>query len=145
MEITYDSIKPLIISEEAEGPMIKLKFKASNQESPLETVAYVATDQNEIMANLTMQIGKSVATNVAINAGSSMLGNAIGGIGGSLTKAAGSVAASEASAGMMNTGSMMNTEITEEKKQAAIVQAFTYLATYYKHNGTEWEYVQPGA
>ena len=42
MEITYDSIKPLIFAEETDGPMIKLKFKAKNQDTPLETIAYVA-------------------------------------------------------------------------------------------------------
>lgn len=145
MELTYEAIKPIILSEEIDGQMIKLKFKANNQDAPLETMAYVAPDQDEIMKSVGKSVGKSVATNIAINSAASALGSAIGGIGGSIARSAGSVAANQASSSMMNTDDLTKTEVTDEKKQAAVVQAFSYLSMYYEHNGTEWEYVQPGS
>ncbi len=143
MEITYDSIKSLIVSEEIEGQMIKLKFKATNQDSPIETIAMVMPDQDEIMKKAMMQAGKSAATGMAVNTAGNLLGSAIGGIGGAITSQVGSAAASQASSAAFNSDSLMQTEMTDAKKQAAIVQAFGYLASYYKHNGSTWEFVQP--
>lgn len=145
MEVTYASIKSLIVSEEVEGQMIKLKFKASNQDTPLETMAYVQVDQKEMMAKISKQMGKSVATSVGINMAASALGSAIGGVGGQVARSAGSVAGSAASSAAFDASKLTETDVTDEKKEAAIVTAFGHLSMYYKHNGTEWEYVQPTA
>ena len=145
MNITYDAIKSLIVSEEIEGQMIKLKFKAPNQEQPIESIAYVMPDQDEIMKKAMMQAGKSAATGMAVNTASNFLGSAIGGIGGAITSEVGSVAASQASSAAFNTDSLMKTDMTDAKKQAAIEQAFSHLAVYYKHDGTSWEFVPPTA
>jgi hypothetical protein len=145
MELTYESIESIIVSEEVEGMMIKLKFQAEGQDTPMETVAVVTPDQSEIMANAMKQAGKSAATNIGINMASSALGSAIGGIGGSIARTAGSVAGSAAAANSMDTEKMMQTDMTDEKRKAAIVQAFSYLQSYYKWDGSKWKYELPGA
>lgn len=145
MEITYASIQPLIVSEEIDGMMIKLKFQAAGQETPLETVAVVTPDQDEIMKKAMMQAGKSAAISTGASMASSALGNAIGGFAGSLVNTAGSMAGSHAASQSMNTESMMQTDMTDEKKQAAIVQAFSYFQVYYTWDGGKWVYKAPGA
>ena len=145
MEITYEKIKPLIISEEPQpdGMMIKLKFKAENQETPIESVAVVTPDQNEIMKNAMKQAGKSAAISAGTNMAANALGNAIGGVGGNIARSAGQVAGSAAASGSMDTSKMMKTEMTDEKKQAAIVQAFSHLQMYYKWDNGKWQFVPP--
>jgi hypothetical protein len=144
MEITYASIKPLIVSEEIDGMMIKLKFQAEGQETPLETVAVVTPDQEEIMRKAMMQAGKAAAINTGASMASSALGNAIGGIGGSIASTAGSMAGSHLASQSMNMDSIMQTDMTDEKKQAAIVQAFSYFQMYYAWDGAQWKYKVPG-
>lgn len=145
MEITYESIKPIIVSEEVDGMMIKLKFQAEGQDTPLETVAVVTPDQSEIMAKAMKQAGKSAAINTGASMASSALGNMIGGVGGSIARTAGSMAGSHAASKSMDTESMMQTDMTDEKKQSAIVQAFSYFQVYYKWDGSKWVYEVPGA
>ena len=145
MEITYASIKPIIVSEEADGMMIKLKFQAPGQETPLETVAVVVPDQSEMMANAMKQAGISAAANTGVNMASSALGNFIGGIGGSIAQTAGSMAGSAAVSQSTSSEKMMQTNMTEEKKQAAIVQAFSYFQAFYTWDGTQWKYAPPSA
>src|SRR3989338_5430152 len=140
MEITYASIKSLIVSEEVEGTMIKLKFQAPGQETPLETVAVIMPDQSEIMAKAMKQAAISAAANTGVNMASSALGNFIGGVGGSIASTAGSMAGSAAVSQSMNTGDLLQTEVTDEKREAAIVQAFSYFQGFYSWDGTQWKY-----
>jgi len=144
MEKTFESIRPLIVSQEEDGMMIKLKFKAANQDTPLETVAVVTPDQDEIMKNAMKQAGKAAAVNAGVNMAGNALGNMIGGVGGQITKAAGSAAASAASSSSMNMEKIMQTDATEEKKQAAILQAFEHLSMYYVWENDQWTYKVPG-
>lgn len=145
MEITYASIKSLIVSEEIEGNMIKLKFQAAGQQSPLETVAVVMPDQSEIMAKAMKQAAVSAAANTGVNMASSALGNFIGGIGGSVARTAGSMAGSAAVSASMNNDDLLHTEMTDEKREAAIVQAFSYFQVYYSWDGAQWKYAPPTA
>lgn len=143
MEITYESIKSLIVSQEVDGMMIKLKFQAEGQDTPLETMAVMTPDQSEITRNAMKQVGKSAATNIGINMASSALGNAIGGLGGSIARTAGNVAGRAAAQSSMDPSKMMQTEATEEKQQKAIVEAFKHLSMYYKWDGARWKYEIP--
>lgn len=144
MEPTYENIKSIIASREEDGMMIKLKFKADNQDAPLETVAVVTPDQDEIMKNAMLQAGKGAALSAGTNMAAGAIGNAIGGIGGDLAKAAGSVAGDAAAQSQMNMDKIIGTA-TEEQKEAAIVQAFSYFQMYYSWDGNKWVYQQPGA
>lgn len=144
MELTYENIKPIIASREEDGMTIKLKFKADNQDAPLETVAVVTPNQDEIMKNAMKQAGKGVALSAGTNMAAGAIGNAIGGIGGDIARAAGSAAGSAAAQSQMSMDKIMG-EATEEQKQAAIVQAFSYFQMYYEWDGSKWVYKQPGA
>jgi hypothetical protein len=145
MEVTYENIKSMIVSQEVEGMMIKLKFQAEGQETPIETVAVVMPDQDEIMKKAMAQAGKAAVVGAGVNMASSAIGNMIGGAGGAAAKMAGSAAASAASSKTMNVDKIMETDMTDEKTQAAIVTAFGHLAMYYKWEGNQWVYVQPSA
>ena len=145
MEITYDNIKSLIVSQEEDGMMIKLKFKAENQDTPMETLAVVMPDQDEIMKNAMKQAGKGAAISAGTNMAASALGSAIGGVGASIARSAGQVAGSAAASKSMNMDKIMNTDMTDEKKQTAIVTAFSHLQMYYKWDGTKWNYEVPGS
>ncbi len=145
MEITYENIKSLIVSQENEGMMIKLKFQAEGQETPLETVAVVMPDQDEMMKNAMKQAGKAAAVGTGINMASNALSGVIGGAAGQATRMAGSAAASAASSKAMNVDKIMQTEVTDEKTQQAIVTAFGHLSMYYKWEGGKWVYQTPTA
>lgn len=145
MEPTFENIKPLIISAEEDGMMIKLKLKAENQDTPLETIAVVVPDQDEIMKNAMKQAGKAAAINTGINMAGNAIGSAIGGIGGQVAREASQVAGSAASSNSMNMDKIIGTDMTDEKKQAAIVTAFGHLSMYYQWQTDKWIYVTPGA
>lgn len=145
MEITYQSIESLIQSHEIEGQMVKVKFKANNQDQAIETMAYVAPDQEEMMAEIKKQMAKSMATGVAGNIASSAIGNAIGGVGGQLAKTAGSAATSHLASNAIDPEKLMKTEMTDTRVQAAIVQAFQSLQTFYKFENGNWTYQAPVA
>jgi uncharacterized protein YcfJ len=146
MEVTYDSIKSLIVSQEPDGQMIKIKFKANNQDTPLETVAVVQMDPKELMKNVMKQTGKAMVANSAIKGATGAIGAAVGGgVGGAVADEAGRVAAGAVSQNLFDADKIMKQDITDEKIQKAIATAFSYLTMYYKHNGTEWEYITPTA
>ncbi|MEO9532499.1 MAG: hypothetical protein ABJG68_07790 [Crocinitomicaceae bacterium] len=144
MEITYENIKSLIVSQEEDGMMIKLKFKAEGQEVPLETVAVVVPDQDEIMKNAMKQAGKAAAVSAGTNMAAGALGGLVGGVGGQAIKGAGSAIGTAAASKSMDVNKMMQTDTTDEKKQAAIVTAFGHLSMYYKWENEKWVYVTPG-
>ncbi|MBK9191022.1 MAG: hypothetical protein IPM77_05605 [Crocinitomicaceae bacterium] len=48
METTFENIKSLIVSEVWEGNQVKVKFKASNQNDPIETMGIAMPTQEEI-------------------------------------------------------------------------------------------------
>lgn len=142
MEITYEMIKSLIKKEElVAGNQIHLEFCAKNQENPIATVAVIMPDQDELMKNITKQAGKQAAKNMAVNTITGKLGGLVGGIGGNLMNEAGS--------NMFNQGidanDMLKTEITPEKKEKAIVDAFKNLQMLFKFNEqtADWEFVTP--
>jgi hypothetical protein len=152
MEITYASIKPLIVSEEADGMMIKLKFQASGQTTPMDAVATITPDQKEMMNNQMKQVGKSAA----VSGGVSILGRflrmftgRIGGVGGMVANeasyAATNVTSTAINQKMMASNDPMKTEITPEKREAAIVAAFSQLSMYYTWDNGTWNYKAPGA
>jgi hypothetical protein len=152
MEITYASIQPLIVSEQADGMMIKLKFKAPGQETAVDAVAVITPDQKEIMNNTMKQAGKSAA----VSGGVSILGRflrmftgKIGGVGGMVANeasyAATNVTSTAINQKMRASNDPMKTEITPAKREAAIVAAFSQLSMYYTWENGAWKYSPPGA
>ena len=135
MEVTYESIKSLIKKEElVAGNQLHLEFQAKNQATAIPTVAIIMADPNEMKKNIAKQMAKSTVKNAAIN----QLGGLVGGIGGNLLKTAGKKVVNQNQDPM----AMMKTDITQEKKEKAIVDAFKTLISMYKFNEqtSEWEY-----
>ncbi len=138
MEITYQSIKPLIKKEElVNGNQIHLEFCAKNQETPTQTVAVVMSNESEIKKNVTKQVVKSTIKNTIINQIFNLLG--IRGIGRNLI----SSSANDILNKNQNTTSILNTDVTPKKKEKAIVDAFKGIMSIYKYNeqNAEWKYV----
>ena len=135
MEITYANIKSLIRKETVVGGnQIQLEFQANNQAAPLATVAVIIPDQKEIKKNVAKQAVKGAVKSTLINQLFNLIG--IRGIGRSVARTVTDNSFNK------QTSSMMKTEITQEKKEKTIVEAFKPFATMYKFNDqtSEWEY-----
>lgn len=141
MEITFESIKSLIVEETWNNNMVTLKFKASNQETPMETMGVAMPNQDDIMKKMTGEIAKSMASNIAINAGANALGNLAGVAGAGAMIGS---AANQAGLGyQMDTSKLMQTEVTEEVRQQTIVNAFKNFAAFYTFENNVWLFKNP--
>jgi hypothetical protein len=145
MNYTYKDIEPLIVSREVEGTMIKLKFQAPNQNEPIDSMAVVTPSQEEIMAKVKKQTAKTMAVSAGAGVAGSVLGSMIGGVAGSAVSSGASMAGSAASSQMMNSDDLMAVDMTEEKMQEAIVNAFAGMSPYYSLNNGVWEFTAPSA
>ena len=92
--------------------------------------------QDKIMKRMTGEIAKSAASNMAIGTGANMLGNMAGVPG--LGSALGSVASQAGIGYQMDPAALMQVEITEEVRQATILQAFQPLAAMYSYDAGTW-------
>lgn len=142
MEPTFESIKSILVSEVWEGNQVKLKFKASNQADPIETMGVAMPSPEEIQKRAMMGAAKSAATGMAVSAGANALGN-LAGVGGMGSIA--SSAASSAGLGQMDVNSLMHVDLTDEVKQRTIMNAFAGLSMYYQFENNQWVYKTPGA
>lgn len=144
MEITYASIKPIIRKEElVNGNQINIEFCAKNQETAIQTVAILMADQSEMNKNIAKNVGKSVAKNTILSVIAGFFGSLIGGVGGSAVSSATSMAGSQVMNKNNNAAAdMMKTNVTPEKKEKAIVEAFIKLQSMYSFNETtsEWDF-----
>lgn len=141
MQPTFESIKSLIVSEVWEGNQVKVKFKASNQTDPIETMGIAMPSPEEIQKRAMMGAAKSAASGMAISAGANALGN-LAGVGG-LGSAASSAASSAGLGYQMDPNSLMYVELTDEVKQRTITNAFAGLAMFYQFENDQWVYKAP--
>ncbi len=135
MEITYEIIKPLIKRADlVNGNQIQLEFCATNQDTPISTVAVIVPEKNEIVKNATKQVVKRTIINTLLNQFSRLFGS----VGGSLVSSVGRSVVNQ----NQNTSAFTQTEITQEKREKAIVDAFKSLKAMYKFNeqSSLWEY-----
>jgi hypothetical protein len=142
METTYEQIRPLIVSETWEGNQVKLKFKAPNQEQPIETIGIAMPDQEEMMKKIMAEVAKSTASSMAINSAASGLSNLAGM--GNLGGVAGNMANQAGLGYQMDPTKFMEVELTDEVKQRAILTAFSGLQIYYELKDNSWSFKQPG-
>ncbi|MCB9195848.1 MAG: hypothetical protein H6598_06465 [Flavobacteriales bacterium] len=143
MELNYSIIKPLIISEVIDGNQIKLKFKAENQETPMDAIAIVMPSQDEMMKNVAKQGAKTAATSMGIRAVFGAIGSFFGGFFGSAASMAGSAVSSAATQNSMSQEKIMKTEMTQEAKETAIVNCFMNFQTMYKWENEKWSFQNP--
>jgi hypothetical protein len=145
MEPTYESIKSLIVREIWIENQVQIQFKATNQEQPFETTGIAAPNVNDAQKNIAKDTVKSVATNTAINAGGSFLGNLFGRLTGFY--GAGSVVSTVAStAGQMgvdykkNSSTSTQAKLTDEVKKQTILDAFKPFMSHYEFQNNVWVY-----
>mgnify|MGYP001207860302 CR=1 FL=1 len=142
MEITYDSIKTLIVEETWTGNQVKIKIQAKNQEQPLETYGMATASQEEIMKKMNAEIAKMSGSSMAVSTGANALGNIAGIPGaGSLI---GSAATQMGVGYKMDMEKIMQVELTDEVKKQTVVNAFAGLQMYYKFENGEWVFEQSG-
>jgi len=141
METTFENIKSLIVGEVWEGNQVKVKFKAANQNDPIETMGIAMPTQEEIQKRAMAEAAKSAASGMAINAGANALGSLTGVSG--LGSAAGSVASNAGLGYQMNTDNLMHVDLTDEVKQRTILNAFSGLSMYYQFENGQWVYKAP--
>ncbi|TNE55059.1 MAG: hypothetical protein EP338_04930 [Bacteroidetes bacterium] len=142
MSYSYEDIKPLIVSESMDGMMIKLQFKAENQEQPMDAVAVLMPSQDQIMKNVAQQTAKTAATNAGINAAASGLGSMLGGAAGAVAGAAGSQISNAVSQQNMSPENLMKGDFSQEEKETAIVNCFMNYASYYELKDGKWHFKQ---
>jgi hypothetical protein len=146
MEITYESIKTLIVSERVDGQNVHAEFKAPGQESPIAGMAVVMPEQSEIVANVGKNAVKQGVISSVISSISSFLGGLVGGTAGSITSSATSQMGHAAASNSTSGQDMMKTKVTPEKQQKAVVEAFKTVQTFFKYNEEtkQWEAVKFG-
>ena len=127
-DITYEQIKPLIVKEQpGENGMIHLEFQAEGMAAPIQTIAVIVPDQNELIKNAMLMAGKAAAANAAVSGLAGMLGGTLGSVVGQAgSHVSGAVAG--------NTGDLLKTNASDEQKQQAIVNAFKGLQSLFRYD-----------
>ncbi len=145
MEIKYEHIKPIIVSETLEGSQMKVKFKALGQDEPIETVGMMLADQDEMMKSMKKNMVKQGAISIAISSIGTVLRNLIGGVGGSVASSAVSTAGSTVAMSANDPSKMMQAKDTPENRQKAVLSAFQSVQNFYEWdpNANVWKYKTP--
>ncbi len=145
MEVNYEKIKPIIVSETLEGTQMKVKFKAQGQDDAIESVGMMIADQEQMMKGMKKTVVKSAATNIVFATISRFTRSLFGGIGGyaagSAVDAAGGMAASK----VADPNKMMQVEDTPENRQKAVLIAFQSVSSLYEWDATAniWKFKAP--
>ena len=135
MEITYESIKPIIIHEELQDQMMVVHFKADGQDNHIEGRGSLPLATKKVVANAAAGAVKQGVIHQVISFLGGLVGGAVGGAAGSVassaTRQTGRAAANQAGA---NKDVMSQVDDTPENRQAAVVEAFKTLSAFY-----EWD------
>ncbi|MDD4149906.1 MAG: hypothetical protein PHE33_07740, partial [Bacteroidales bacterium] len=78
MELTYESIKDLIIEETWTGNQVKIKIQAKNQQQAIETVGFAMASEEDIAKKMKLEMAKMAGSNIAVSAGANALGGLAG-------------------------------------------------------------------
>lgn len=141
MEPTFESIKSLIVHEEWKDSQVGLKFKATNQDQPLDTIGFVMIDQAELNKKMMAEMAKTTASGMAVGMGANALGSLTGmsGAGSDIN----SVASSAGVGYQMDAAKLMKVNVTEDVRQKTILAAFKNLNMFYHFENGAWVYKVP--
>jgi predicted flap endonuclease-1-like 5' DNA nuclease len=141
MELTYESIKPIIVEEIWNGNMVNIKIKAHNQQEPMMTVGVVVPDQEAMMKKMKAEMAKTAASNIAVSTASNALGRLTGisGLGSAVSGAANQMGVGY----QMDASKLMQADLTDDEKKQTVVNAFKNLQMYYKFENGQWSYNFP--
>ncbi len=134
MVITYESLKPLIKSENlVNGNQMQVSFQAEGMAAPIQAVGMMMADQDEMMKNVKKQAVKQSVFSTIISSVSRLLGGLIGGTGGRMASSAASSAAHSMTSSSMGQ-EMMNAKDTPENRQKAVVAAFQSVQQFFEYD-----------
>jgi len=131
MSYTYEQIKPIIEKEELDGHQMKVSFRATGQDTAIESVGVMMADQKEIMKNAGKSAVKQSLFSSAIRWVSGLVGGAVGGAAGSAAYSATS-SVGHAASRSQTSGNMAQAKDTPENRQKAVVAAFQSVASFYE-------------
>lgn len=134
MKITYDLIKPILISATIHADNeVKCVFQAENME-PVKTSAFPTYNQTKGTITALKQGGRDTVIYSVIGFFTSMLGGIIGPI---LTIFGTSVASKK----LLSKKNRVKQKLTEEEKQDAIVNAFKNVKDFFKYDNKKQQWV----
>ncbi|MCB9187673.1 MAG: hypothetical protein H6600_07930 [Flavobacteriales bacterium] len=140
MQITYESIKPLIQSENlVGGNQMQVTFLAVGMAAPIQAIGMMVADQDEMMKNVTKQAVKQGVFSSIISAISRLLGGLIGGVGGSIASSTASTVGHSMTSNSMG-ANMMNAKDTPENRQKAVVAAFQTVQAYFEYDAVNGDW-----
>ena len=135
MEITYESIKPIIIHEELQDQMMVVHFKADGQANHIEGRGSMPLATKKVVANAAAGAVKQGVIHQVISFLGSLVGGAVGGAAGSVassaTRQTGRAAVNQVDS---NKDMIPQVDDTPENRQTAVVEAFKTLSAFY-----EWD------
>ena len=135
MEITYESIKPIIIHEELQDQMMVVHFKADGQDSHIEGRGSMPLATKKVVANAAAGAVKQGVIHQVISFLGGLVGGAVGGAAGSVassaTRQTGRAAVNQVDS---NKDMIPQVDDTPENRQTAVVEAFKTLSAFY-----EWD------
>lgn len=139
MEITYDNLKSILLSEKLEGNVLKCQFKAANQDTPVEAQFVFVPDEKDVMVNAGKQAVKRSFFSSIVSVFSGAASSAAGG--GMAGGAVGS-AVSATSHGVYNAqedpNALTKINITDEKRKQGVVNAFKNVQSMYIYENGTW-------
>ncbi len=148
MSYTYQQIKPLVTKHEVNGNQVNVFFKSSDQDAPIQSMAIVMPEQKELMTNVGKSAVKRGVVSGVVSWLGRLLGSSIGGAGGAVAGSVASSAGNQVAQTAMGDPSkeVMKVNMTPEKIEAAIVQAFQSVAHMYQMDEATntWKAVKHG-
>ena len=141
MEINYENVKPILESKELEGNMLKCKFKADNQDQPIDAFHTFAPQTKEVMKHAGKNAAKqgifsSILRLFGGAASSAVGGGTAGYVASSATRSAGSAAYE--SKQKPDTG--VQVKVDENMEKEGIVKAFETVKDFYSFEDGTWKF-----
>ena len=135
MEITYESIKPIIIHEELQDQMMVVHFKAAGQDNHIEGRGALKLETKKVVANAAAGAVKNGVIHQVIRFLGGLVGGAVGGAAGNVARSA-TRETGRAVVNQVDSNKDMISQVsdTPENRQAAAVEAFKSLSGFY-----EWD------
>jgi hypothetical protein len=88
MEISYESLKSIIIQEEFDGKAMNVRFRAAGQTNYVEGRGALKEEKGKVVANAAAGAVKQGVIRQLINTVSRMIGGSVGGAAGSIASSA---------------------------------------------------------
>lgn len=141
MEPNFENVKSLLESETVEGNLLKCKFKAPNQEQPIEAVYAFEPDTKDVVKDAGKKAVKRSLFSSVMRIFGSAAGSAVGGgIAGSATRSAVSSSGNAAyrEHDKKNQGVQIN--VTDDMKKEGVVNAFKSVQSFYEPDNNSWKF-----